>query len=392
MTSGPVRWLAGWLAAAAALALVAACTSTPPPPDHLTLTPVGFEALPGWTDDPLSEALPALRLSCQRLTELPAEQPIGANGGGGLAEDWLGPCGALRAIGEGPGEVRTYFETWFQPYLAANGDKAEGRFTGYYEPEFNGSRQAGPGYRVPLYTRPDDLPSPAQGAAGAYYSRAEIEAGALAGKVPELLWLADPVDAHVLQIQGSGRIRLDDGSVVRVGYNGSNGRKYVALGRILVDHGILSLGEATMPRVVAWLKAHPGEAPALMVENPRYVFFRLIDGDAPIGAAGVPLTVGRSLAVDPRFVPLGVPLWVDTRDPDGVPLRRLMVAQDSGAAITGPVRGDVFWGAGEQAFDQAGRMNSRGSYYLLLPRRRSGLVAGARMGAFGLTRETAIIR
>jgi membrane-bound lytic murein transglycosylase A len=143
----------------------------------------------------------------------------------------------------------------------------------------------------------------------------------------------------------------------------------------LLDHGIIAPGDTTMQTVRAWLKAHPSEAPALMAENPRYVFFRFLDSDGPVGAAGVPLTPGRSLAVDPHFVPLGVPLWLDSSDPDGHPLRRLMIAQDSGAAIKGPVRGDVYWGPGEAAFDKAGRMKSLGSYYLLLPRERSGPVA-----------------
>ena len=163
--------------------------------------------------------------------------------------------------------------------------------------------------------------------------------------------------------------------MVRVGYAGNNGRPFVGLSKILLSHGKVSDG--TMPVVRAWLKAHPAEAPALMAENPRYVFFRLVPGDGPVGAFSVVLTPGRSLAVDPRFVPLGVPLWLDSSDPDGLKLQRLMVAQDSGAAIKGAVRGDFFWGGGEQAFDKAGRMNSRGAYYLLLPNQRSGPLADA---------------
>jgi membrane-bound lytic murein transglycosylase A len=206
-------------------------------------------------------------------------------------------------------------------------------------------------------------------------TRAQIEAGALAGKAPVLVWVDDAVDAHILQIQGSGRVTLEDGSVLRLGFAGSNGLPFVALGKILKDRGKITV--STMPVVRAWLKAHPAEAPALMAENPRYVFFRLMppSTDGPVGALGVPLTPGRSLAVDPHFVPLGAPLWLDSLDPDGVKLQRLVVAQDSGNAITGAVRGDLFWGAGERAFDKAGRMNSRGGYYLLRPRQRSAPLA-----------------
>jgi membrane-bound lytic murein transglycosylase A len=376
------RLTARWPAVIAGLFLLAACSTGPASqktsdlalgPDQLILTPIGYGGLPGWRSDSQGLALPALKRSCDRLTQLPPGQPVGPDARGGLASDWLGPCGALRFVdGTNPEAVRDYFETWFQPYLAANGNRTDGLFTGYFEAELKGSRHRGGRYQTPLYARPANLPTdPSQ----TYYSRAEIEAGVLKGKAAELLWVDDPVDAHILHIQGSGRIFLDDGSIVQVGYNGSNGRKFIGLGRILLDHGKIVPGDTTMQTVRAWLKAHPAEAPALMAENPRYVFFRFLDGDGPVGAAGVSLTPGRSLAVDPRFVPLGVPLWLDSSEPDGRPLRRLMIAQDSGAAIKGPVRGDVFWGAGEAAFEKAGRMKSSGSYYLLLPRQRSGPVA-----------------
>ncbi len=367
---------------AALLLVLAACVSRPSPPppapgpERLALTAVDFDALPGWRDDTLAEALPALRKSCERIAAMPPGQPVGRDGRGGVAADWLAPCGALRAVPEGDNAAaRMYFESWFQPYRTSNGDRVDGLFTGYYQAELHGSRRPGGHYRVPLYERPEGLPLDPAASGISYYSRAEIEAGALRGKATELLWVDDPVDAHILQIQGSGRIILDDGTVVQVGYNGSNGRKFVGLGRILLDHGKITAADTTMQTVRAWLKSHPAEAPTLMDENPRYVFFRLLSGDGPVGAAGVVLTPGRSLAVDPHFVPLDVPVWLDSTEPDGRLLRRMMVAQDTGAAIKGPIRGDVFWGAGEAAFDKAGRMKSRGSYYLLLPRRRSGMFA-----------------
>jgi membrane-bound lytic murein transglycosylase A len=377
---GKHRLSARWPAVWAGLLILAACSTTPAPrkaaeipPDRLILTAIGYDRLPGWRSDAQAQAVPALKRSCEQLTQLPPGQSVGTDGRGGLAADWLAPCGALRSVDSTDGQaVRDYFETWFQPFMATNGNGSDGLFTGYFEAELKGSRHRGGRYQIPLYARPANLPIDS---GQIYFSRAEIEAGALKGKVAELLWVDDPVDAHILHIQGSGRILLDDGSVVQVGYNGSNGRKFVGLGRILLDHGKIFPGDTSMQTIRAWLKAHPAEAAGLMAENPRYVFFRFLNADGPVGAAGIPLTPGRSLAIDPRFVPLGVPLWLDSVDPDGRPLRRLMVAQDSGAAIKGPVRGDVFWGAGEAAFDMAGRMKSPGRYYLLLPRERTGPVA-----------------
>ena len=335
--------------------------------------PITVRDLPGWGEDNLAEALPALRRSCERLTVLPPGQVIGADGAGGLAADWLAPCGALRDVTETDQAARDYFDTWFRPVLVGDGSPASGLFTGYYEAELHGSRYRSPRYRIPLYTRPSFLDT--LSSSKPFYTRAEIEAGALRGRVPELLWVDDPVDAHILQIQGSGRIVLDDGSIVRIGYDGSNGYPFVGLGRILREHGKLLPGDTSMQSIREWLKSHPSEAPALMSENPRYVFFRLMPDKGPVGAQGVILTPGRSMAVDPRFIPLGVPVWLDSHMPEGQPLRRLMVAQDTGSAIKGQVRGDVFWGTGESALDIAGRMKSQGTYYMLLPRDRSGPVA-----------------
>jgi len=365
--------------------LLASCGHETPPPspaappappalDRLSYSPVSFRQLPGWDSDRLAEAIPALRKSCDRLTQLPVGQPIGSDGAGGVAGDWTGPCGALRWVRQDDEvALRSYLQDWFQPFKIGNGHGDDGRFTGYYEAELHGSRHKSAKYHVPLLGRPPSQPAD-PGPEGSL-SRAQIEAGALDGKAPVLFWIDDPVDLHILQIQGSGRVLLDDGSVQQVAYAGNNGREFTALGKILANHGKLGPGETTMPFIRAWLKAHPAEAPALMAENERYVFFRLLTGEGPVGAFTVPLTAGRSLAVDPKFVPLGVPMWLDTVDPDGVRLQRMMVAQDTGRAIKGAVRADIFWGSGEAAFDKAGRMNSRGFYYVLLPAQRSGPVA-----------------
>ncbi len=398
------------LAASLLLLFLVACAANPtaPPPvpvptgpDHLSLVPVEYAALPGWSDDRLTDAVVALSKSCAKLVELPPSQPIGRDGVGGNAGDWLGPCGALRELdAKDSAAVRAYFETWFAPFRAGGGsNNGAGLFTGYYEAELKGAMKPQGKFRVPLFARPEDLIAidlgPFDPDLGGkriwgrfdgthlvpYWSRREIEEGALGERSRPLLWVDDAVDAHILSIQGSGRILLPDGTAVRVGFDGTNGRPFVGLTRILLDAGKLAPNQATMPETRTWLEAHPGDAPALMDKNPRYIFFRLIQGDGPVGAEGVALTPLRSLAVDPHFLPLGVPLWLDTTTPDGKPLRRLMVAQDAGAAIKGPVRGDIFWGTGAAAFAEAGRMKSPGALYLLLPRQRNGQVALAAPGA-----------
>jgi membrane-bound lytic murein transglycosylase A len=203
-----------------------------------------------------------------------------------------------------------------------------------------------------------------------YENRAAIESGALRGRGLEMLWVDDPVDAFFLQIQGSGRVMLEDGTSLRIGYAGQNGHPYVAIGRELIARGALTREAVSMPAIRDWLRANPQEADAVMNRNPSFVFFRELDGDGPVGAQGVALTPGRSLAVDRSFVPYGVPVWLDAEDPvDGeVRVQRLLVAQDTGGAIRGPVRGDVFWGHGPEAEHRAGLMKSRGRYFLLLPK------------------------
>ena len=361
------------------------------------LKPASFADLPGWDGDHWAQALPAVQKSCDRLINLPPDNAVGADGAAGTVRDWLGPCGAARKVAAGDDlAARQFFESWFQPWLATDNDRSEGTFTGYYEPEVNGARRAHDQFRVPLLGKPSDLvtvdlarlrPDLAQkvgndqlagrlagGRLEAYPNRYEIETNGLGDKAQVLYWLDDAVAAHILHIQGSGRIRLEDGTVVRVAVAGTNGQRFIGLGRILADHGKVAAGE-TMPAIRDWLNAHAAEARTLMAENPRYVFYRKLEGDGPIGAQGVALTAERSMAVDTRYIPLGVPLWIDSSDGLGKPMRRLLVAQDTGAAIKGPVRGDFFWGGGESAFQQAGRMKSSGHLWLLLPRDRSPRIA-----------------
>ncbi len=355
----------------------------------VALHPVSFAELTGWRDDPVSEAFPALRAACEVVLSGSADAPIGPGGLAGRTMDWWSPCAALLAVPPSNNVLRNALEVLFVPFVVAGG--SQGLFTGYYEPQLEGARMQSPAYPVPLYRRPPDLVTAnladfrseleaetpigrvVDGRLQPYYSRADIDGGALTGQGLELLWLADPVDAFFLQVQGSGRVHLAEGGSVRVGYAANNGHPYTAIGRILVKRGEMTKEAATMQTVRQWLRGHPGQAPALMRMNARYIFFREVAGDGPIGSLGVVLTPGRSLAIDASLLPLGAPLWLDTTYPAGTPeagqpLRRLMVAQDTGGAIKGAVRGDIYWGSGETALRYAGPMKQQGRYYLLLPK------------------------
>jgi membrane-bound lytic murein transglycosylase A len=270
--------------------------------------------------------------------------------------------------------ARRFFETYFIPLAVADYGATEGLFTGYYEIELNGSRRRQGRYQTPIYRRPSEP------GVAARYSRAEIENGALAGRGLELLWIDDPIDAFFLEIQGSGRVRLRNGGTVRVGYDGQNGQPYVPVGRLLVERGVMPRSETTMIAIRDWMNQHPEAGAALRRENPSYVFFRELKGDGPVGAEGVVLTAERSLAVDRDFIALGIPIWVeaDERFASADPVRRLVVAQDTGGAIKGSVRGDLFWGTGNAAASRAGVMNARGRHYLLLPRGVAGRLGAAR--------------
>jgi membrane-bound lytic murein transglycosylase A len=373
--------------------LAASCAPKTPPPDRLTLAATDFAHLAGWRADSVGAALTALRRSCDAFAKQATDAPIGPGGLAGTAGDWRAPCAAAGTIDAADDDAaRRFFESNFQPFKLANNADATGLFTGYYEAELRGSRRREGPFTTPLLKRPADLVMvelglfrPAWrgeriagrvegGQLKPYASRAAIERGALAQRNLELFWVDDPVDAFFLQIQGSGRIRLPDGGTARVGYDGQNGQAYVPIGRLLAERAELPRDSVSMQTIRGWLAAHPDKAASLMDENPSYVFFREMAGDGPLGAQGVVLTAGRSLAVDRSFLPLGVPLWLDLEDAapgngDGNgKLRRLVVAQDTGGAIRGPVRGDVFWGFGPQAAERAGMMKDRGTYYLLLPR------------------------
>jgi membrane-bound lytic murein transglycosylase A len=340
--------------------------------ERRVLTPATFADLPGWKEDDPSAALSAFRRSCRRM-----KSPV---------------CEAAARTTS----PRAFFESNFQPFAVSEGGDPEGLFTGYYEPLLQGSRKRSERYRVPLYVRPPELVMvdlgdfreelKGQRIAGRveegdlvpYPDRKAIEEGALSGRELELVWVDDPVDAFFLQIQGSGRVRLDDGSddgsEIRVGYAAQNGHPYFAIGKDLVERGAMPKEQVSMQSIRRWLEQNPDLADDVMARNASYVFFEELKGEGPLGAQGVALTPGRSLAVDLKPWTLGAPVWLDASAPSpragepDRPLRRLMIAQDTGGAIRGVVRGDVFWGHGEEAAEIAGRMKHLGRMWVLLPR------------------------
>jgi membrane-bound lytic murein transglycosylase A len=398
MASGFAGRVQGLLLALA-VTLPGACAMQPQQPagpPALTLTPVAFDTLPGWTTEQVAQAMPAFDLSCQKLALSPQDQSLGGSGDaarlGGQAGQWAAVCAAARALPLGDeAAARQFLQSRLQAYAVSDNGNPVGLYTGYYEPAVAGARTRGGVYQTPIYSRPPDLIQVdlgafsddlkgrsvtgrvSDGALVPYYDRAEIEQGALRSKRVELLFLADPVDAFFLQIQGSGRVSLPGGQVVRVSYAGQNGRPYVPIGRVLLNRGQIPADQVSMQSIRAWLNAHPSEAAGVMDENPSYVFFRELTNidpnEGPPGAEGVPLTPGRSIAVDRNFIPLGAPVWIDTTDPlDGSKLQRLMVAQDLGGAIRGPVRADLFFGWDPQAAERAGKMRQKGQEYVLLPK------------------------
>jgi membrane-bound lytic murein transglycosylase A len=312
--------------------------------------------------------LPPFLKSCARFAKEPETSPFGPSEAGvdyGVIGDWLSACRQAVALPENDDKAaRRFLEAAFRPMAVADYRDPDGLFTGYFEIELNGARRRHGQYQTPIYRRPPD-----SGLAHRY-ARTQIEDGALGGRGLELFWVDDPIAAFFLQIQGSGRIRLDDGEVVRVGYDGQNGFQYVAVGRLLVERGEIPRDKVTMASIMAWMRAHKEAASALRREDPSYIFFRIVKGEGPIGAERVALTAERSLAVDRSYIPLGTPIWLaaDERYIPNLRVRRLVVAQDTGGAIKGPVRGDLYWGSGRAAGDRAGEMEARGRYFLLLPR------------------------
>ena len=375
------------LLSVALLLLLNACTTVPvapptpltaiPPPAIATLKATDWSTLTGWADDDILPAWDAFLRSCTALINRPL---------------WQETCTQAVSMQQPDGvTLRQFFESRFVPHQVLNSDGgSDGLITGYYEPLLKGSRKPSGRYRYPLYATPDELlvvdlgevypelrnmrlRGRLQGRKVVpYYSRAEIENGigsaSLQGR--ELVWVEDAVELFFLQIQGSGRVELENGEIMRTGYAEQNGHPYKSIGRLLVERGELALEKASMQGIKAWGQQNPNKLNELLQQNPSYVFFRELPADlpGPLGALGVPLTAGRSLAIDPRAIPQGAPVFLATTWPNsGRQLQRLMVAQDTGGAIKGGVRADFFWGFGPEAGNQAGKMKQSGKMWVLMP-------------------------
>jgi membrane-bound lytic murein transglycosylase A len=347
---------------------------------------IAFSGLQGWPAADLDGALEAFRRSCRETLDLGSGFTHQARFGGSRPS-WLETC----REGLAASDARQFFETFFQAYRVRDDERPDGLFTGYFEPEVAGSRTPSATFAVPVYRRPADLvPFPedlrAQSGLSAgrmiggepmpYLTRRDIEEGALAGQGLEVVYLRDWADAFFLHIQGSGRVRLEDGSTLRLTYDGKSGLPYTAIGGLLVQRGAFSKDEMSMQAIRRWMAEHPTEARSLMWENQSFIFFREAVLERPelgaLGAQHVQLTPRVSLAVDRAAWMLGTPVWLDTVVPAGdeasmTPFRQLLIAQDTGSAIKGFARGDVYWGSGDAAARIAGPMKSPGLMTVLLP-------------------------
>lgn len=387
--------------------------TAPPPPapeapksNEPKLEPATFSDLPGWDTDDHLAALKTFLKSCDAVARM-----AGKSASGKTRSQCHVPVGELASTCRAAQDLKsltkakakTFFETHFTPHRVVQ-TKSAGLLTGYYEPVLEGSRTRQGKFQTPVYKRPTDLTNvvdeadraskqtgfthlrkTSTGETSPYPTRAEIEQGALAGKGLELLYLEDPVEVFFMHIQGSGRIHLTDGTTVRINYDGKNGYPYTSIGRYLIDNKILPANKMSMQALGKWLREDKARGQQIMWQNKSFIFFREIgDTDGPMGAMSVPLTPGRSLAVDTGFHTLGTPIYLSVPDlshaTKGSGFNRLMVAQDVGSAIKGPERGDIYFGSGASAGKIAGTTRHQGNFFVLLPTVTQAAGSGIRFG------------
>ena len=352
------------------------------PIEHFALQKSSFAALDGWTEDNLASFQKALVSVCNVIGQT-SQKSLKSE----VLEIPVAPyrekCQEMVDISDAV-QLKKYIENNFEPYLVVVDGHSKGKFTSYYEAAIRASFKQGGKYQYPIYGKPKDLVEvqlkdfdkslPNRRIVGRvkngklvkYYTREEIDVGKI--DAPVILWGDNPVDIYIMQIQGAAVATLPNGKEIRVGYADNNGHRFKGIGSILLEKGLIGSGEASMPKIREWLQENGETAKKNMLLNERYIFHKIVKADGPIGAMGVPLVAGRSLAVDKNYIPLGVMMWLETTTPDGEALNKLVMAEDVGSAIKGGVRGDYFWGHGEEAFAEAGRMNSQGQYFVLLPK------------------------
>ncbi len=352
-------------------------------PNALQLTPSNYQQLPGWAQDNQQAAYEALHRSCAKILHF-SNRPYDPR----TDPTWIASCNAIinTPTPKTAPAMRNLIQAHFTPYLATNHGKSDGLFTGYYEPTIPGSLTPTSYYSVPIYAKPDTLKIVRDSDGSRSYiwtnlphtAQSPTRAQLTQGIIPNtkiLAWVHSPVDRYFMEIQGSGSIYINHHDHLLVGFTAQNGQPYHSIGRYLLDIGAIPTKQLSMQSIRDWLEAHPGQVNNVLNQDPSFVFFRKIEAKTPLGAEGVPLIPGRSVAIDPNYILFGTPIWLSTFYPQkqsskishGAPLQRLVVAQDKGGAINGPIRADVFWGSGKSAIFYAGHMQSRGQYWLLLP-------------------------
>lgn len=354
---------------------------------------VNFAELPGWETAQLKKSLQTFQTSCKAFIRQDPERVVGTEHIDLQAKDWQPACqAALNMTQSTEDDAKQFFQTWFTPIEFFDNKPVRGLFTGYYMPLLKGSLKKTDVYNIPLYEVPNNLVTidlelfapefknkklvgmVSGSNVVPYFTRAEIANGAINDKAKVLLWVNSKIDRLFLEIQGSGIVELPDGKRMFVGYAAQNGASYTSIAGVLIRKGVMTKENASMQGIKTYLEAHPEEMDDVMNQNKSFVFFRKLSLDAALGSQGVALTPGYSLAIDRQWIPMGAPLWLSTSRPDSnnptshKPLQRLMIAQDTGGAIKGKVRGDVFWGGGDKATIIAGHMKNEGHYWLLLPR------------------------
>lgn len=362
-------------------------------PTKPTLRQVTFKQLPGWEKAELKKSLLTFQTSCRAFIKQNPDRFVGTDQIDLQAKDWQPACRAALNINPISEPIaKSFFQHWFAPVEFYEGKRVPGLFTGYYMPLLKGSTTQSAQFNVPLYETPSDMISVDLGLfskdltnrkvvgrvdAGTlqpYYTREQINKGSVNDVARVLLWVNSPIDRLFLEIQGSGIIEFEDGKKMYVGYASQNGHPYTPIAGVLIKKGEMTKQNASMQGIKKYLEAHPEEMDEVINQNKSFVFFRKLTLDAALGSQGVALTPGYSLAIDRQWIPMGAPLWLDTSRPDSKnpssskPMQRLMIAQDTGGAIKGKVRGDVFWGGGDKATLIAGHMKNEGHYWLLLPK------------------------
>lgn len=357
----------------------------------LNFRKASFEQLPGWTTTDTKKSLQAFKISCKAFLKQRPNKSVGSEYVDLKAKDWHPACNAVSSVDATSNkEAKAFFQKWFTPVEFFDKKPVPGLFTGYYMPLLKGSLTKTKKFNVPLYDLPSNLvtgnldlfdPKLRNRTIVArvkgkkvipFYTRAEINKGAIKDTAKVVAWIDSKIDRSFLEIQGSGVIELPNGAQMVVGYAGENGASYKAIAKVLIDQGVMTRDNASMQHIRKYLEAHPEEIDKVLNQNKSFVFFSVLQKGAALGSQGVALTPGYSLAIDRKWVPLGAPVWLNTTRPaqavdEHKVFQRLMIAQDTGGAIKGVVRGDVYWGAGERATSIAGKMKNKGHYWLLLP-------------------------